>query len=458
MQRAQILNAIAPSMAERAIPEGLRRKRAAALSRFSSTRDQFTPTRINIYFSILCFFFPPVLGSVVSFVFNGGGLWSVLLIALKKRRFNIDPPMLAMTIAIYAYCGAVILASIVNNSIARDASHLLPLITFLFFLISYSTWSITHKTTLARLIILSSMAACFGALLLTAIQYYWLGMVRVEGGAGNAIVFATVTCLGVMVCMAGALSGTERARNLLVCAALAGTIAVLYSGSRIIWLAMLIAGIAVLLIHRQNFRGKNALRLLLILAGIAVGIAAFGFRIISERADFLFSDLDALTAHGDYTTALGLRAAMWHIGLAAFRDMPLFGHGVGATPLLMRQGFQEQFGMSHGFSHFHNGFLTALVEAGILGAVTLAAIFVVAARNAARVLRTSIDPIERFGATMIVVTVITYLTGGMTGILVGHDILDSVLMVFLVSGTYLASGRQMQLPDEQSLPVISAAS
>jgi O-antigen ligase len=58
---------------------------------------------------------------------------------------------------------------------------------------------------------------------------------------------------------------------------------------------------------------------------------------------------------------------------------------------------------------------------------------------------------------MIVVTVITYLIGGLTGILVGHDILDSTLMVFLVCGTYLASGRQQPLPQGQGLPATPAA-
>ena len=56
---------------------------------------------------------------------------------------------------------------------------------------------------------------------------------------------------------------------------------------------------------------------------------------------------------------------------------------------------------------------------------------------------------------MIVVVVITYLISGMTGILVGHDILDSMLMVFLVSGTYLASGRQAPLPQEQAFPPLA---
>ncbi|MEI9428633.1 O-antigen ligase family protein [Mesorhizobium sp. Cs1299R1N3] len=420
------------------------------MNRLSSIRQQFTPSRINIYFSILCFFSPPVLGSVVSFVFNGGGLWSVLLIALKRRRFNVDRAMMALTIAIYAYCASNVLASLVNHAIVKDARHLIPLITFLFFPISYSTWSITQKTTLVRIIVLASMAACFGALLLAVYQQYRLG-IRAEGGAGNAIVFAEVLCLAVVTCVAAALSGIERYRIALICAALGGTVAIIYSGTRIVWLALLIAGIAVLLINQQRLRGRNAVRVLLLLAAIGVTIAFFGFQTIAGRVAFLHSDWDALAAHGDHTTALGSRVALWDIGLKAFREMPFFGHGVGATHVLIKQGFQDQFGMDEGFSHFHNGFLTALVQAGILGAVTLAAIFVVAARNAARVLRDSADPIERFGATMIVAVVITYLTAGMTGILIGHDILDSVFMVFLVSGTYLACGRQAALVEARTV-------
>lgn len=390
----------------------------------------------------------------MSFVFNGGGLWSVLLIALKKRRFNIDRAMMALTIAIYAYCAANVMASVVNNTIVRDAPRLIPLVTFLFFPLSYSTWSITQKTTLVRIIMLSSMAACFVALLLAITQQYGLG-IRAKGGAGNAIVFAEVLCLAVVVCVAGALSGIERHRVAFVCAALCGTIAIIYSGTRIAWLVLLIASIAVLLINQQRLRGRNAVRLLLLLLAIGIIIAAVGFQTIWGRVEFLRSDWEALAIHGDYTTALGLRVALWDIGLKAFREMPLFGHGVGATQLLIKQGFQNQFGMDAGFNHFHNGFLTALVQAGILGAVTLAAIFIVAARNAALVLRNSADPIERFGATMIVIVVITYLIAGMTGILIGHDILDSVLMVFLVSGTYLASGRQALLAEEQTRPPLT---
>jgi len=112
--------------------------------------------------------------------------------------------------------------------------------------------------------------------------------------------------------------------------------------------------------------------LLPVAGALLIAIVTVGYPIISERADFLFSDWNALATKGDHSTALGLRVALWQIGLGAFRDAPIFGHGIAASQALMHQGFQDQFGLDRGFSHFHNGFLTALVQAGLLGAITLA--------------------------------------------------------------------------------------
>lgn len=414
--------------------------RSKPLNPFTQFRRHLTPAQINIYFTAACFFSPPVLGSTASFVFNGGAVWSVLLLALGRRRLNVDRAMAAMTIAICAYCAAMVLASIVNGALRTDLRLLLPLVTLMFFPVSYSTWSITDKAALVRVAVLASAAACVGALALSLVQYHWIGM-RAEGGAGNAIVFATVTCLAVTLCIAGAMSGIVDGWKPLTAAAVAGAIAIVYSGSRMIWLALPVAALAILIVNRGRFATVSPLRLAAIAGAVVVVILAAGFPIIMDRADFLFSDWAALAGKGDHSTALGLRVAMWEIGLKAFREMPVFGHGISASRELMTQGFHDQFAMDQGFSHFHNGFLTALVEAGLLGALALAAIFVVAAWNATRVLRLSADAVERFGATMVVVTVITYLIGGLTGIMVGHDLLDATLMIFLVSGTYLASGK-----------------
>jgi len=72
--------------------------------------------------------------------------------------------------------------------------------------------------------------------------------------------------------------------------------------------------------------------------------------------------------------------------------------------------------------------------------------------RAAGVPRSRGEPVLRFGATMTVDAATTYLKAGMAGILAGQDTLDSVLMVFLISGTYLASGRQALLVEDQAIP------
>ncbi|WP_189546218.1 O-antigen ligase family protein [Mesorhizobium sp. M2E.F.Ca.ET.209.01.1.1] len=398
--------------------------------------------QVNRYFSVACFFSPPVLGSVVSFVFHGGALWSLVLLAMGRRRLNIDRPMLAMSIAIYAYCAAQIGASVVNGTLRADITHFLPLITLLLFPVSYSTWSITDKADLAQLAVLSSAAACFGALALALIQYHWVGMLRAEGGAGNPIVFATVTSLAVMICLAGALSGIEQAWKPLIAAALAGAIATVYSGSRMVWVALPIAVAAVLVINRKRLTRSDMSRLLAVTGACVLLTVATTFPILADRTQVLLDNWHSLTTKGDYSTPLGLRVGLWEVGYDAFRQAPFFGHGMSASRAISEQGFKDRFGIN-GLSHFHNGFLTASVQAGLAGALALAAIFAVALVNAVRVLGLSVEPTERFGATMIVLTVIIYLVGGLAGMLVGHDILDSTLMIFLISGTYLACGRKI---------------
>lgn len=404
-----------------------------------------------LYFSACVFILPPILGSTVSFLFNGSGIWSVWALLFKKRRWNPDRPMLVLSSALYAYCAAYLLSSFVNNSFGRDSSHLLSLATFLFFPLSYSTWSIVDKHMLARAIKLACAAACWGALILALVQFYWLGM-RPKGGAGNAIIFASVACLSAMVCLSAAISTTPKLTALFVGAATAGTIAVIYSGTRIVWSALPLIAITVLLINRRNFRIKHPIHFALILTAISTLIVIIGLQVIPHRSEQLFSNWIALDEHRNFGTPLGLRVALWDVGFTAFKEMPIFGHGMQATVPIIKKGLHDQFGLDFVFTHFHNGFITALVEAGILGAVALAAVFFVAARNAFVVLRNSNDPNERFGATMIIITVLTYLIAGMTGIIVGHDILDSVLMVFLVTGTYLASGKRAELPSEQITP------
>ena len=154
-----------------------------------------------------------------------------------------------------------------------------------------------------------------------------------------------------------------------------------------------------------------------------------------------------MSEHGNYDSSLGRRAELWEIGLSAVRESPIVGHGPQATKALIKDGF-EKVGVEATYTHFHNGFLTAWVETGILGVLSLAAVFVVAACLGVRTLATTATSAEaRLGAVILIAVATTYVVSGLTGILVGHDILDAMLMAYLASGIYLAAGTSM-LPNE----------
>jgi O-antigen ligase len=223
------------------------KKNAPLLSRLLFHDDRRTEI-----FTYVCFSTAPILGSVASIAVNvggGGGVLEVLrgIIPVSRDRF-----LLYLTIPIYLYCAAYLLALAVNPAPGWD--HLLPLLTFLLFPFLYSSWCLSRKATVARSAINASMIACYGALVLAIVQFHIYGM-RAEGGAGNAIVFATMTCMAASIALAGAFTRQGMAAVPLFAAYCAGSIAILYSGSRMTWLALFLSTAAVLWIYRKRRHG-----------------------------------------------------------------------------------------------------------------------------------------------------------------------------------------------------------
>lgn len=369
----------------------------------------------------------------------------MLTILAKKKRFNPDPDMIALTVALYAYCAAYLLASVVNGTLIPDAPKLLGLITLALFPFCYSSWCVSDKAAIKGATLVGAMIASYSGLLIALYQTYVLNL-RAEGGAGNAIIFATVTCVAALLSLAGAVGERGTSRLLYFGAFLAGILATVLSSSRIVWVAFVVGCGIVFLINRRSLRQRISLTSIVLALAAALLMAAAGYRTIGSRVSSFLTEWTALSTGGPVETSLGFRVTLWDIAVRAFAEMPFFGHGIINTRLLISSRLQETLGTSESFTHLHNGFLTAAVEAGLLAALALAAIFIVAARNATHVLRTSSDPIERYGATMIWIVVVTYLICGMTGILIGHDILDAVLMIFLIVGTYLSSGTSLPEP------------
>lgn len=394
--------------------------------------------RSQIY-TYICFASAPVLGSVVSVAVIVGGVGGVLEILKGLMPISRDRFLLYATVPLYLYCASYLVALAANPM--PDWHAAVPVVPLLLFPFLYSSWCLSRKETIARSVVTASMIACYGALVLAAIQFHGQG-VRAEGGAGNPIVFAAVTCMAATVVLAGAFMRNGMAAVLLFGAYCAGSIAILYSGSRATWLALFLSTVAVLWIFRERRHALSS-ALAVSCAALAIGAVTFaGAQIIPSRVQALVTDWRLMSEHENYNTSLGRRAELWRIGLSAVEESPLLGHGPQAMKPLIRDGF-EKAGLDAGFTHLHNGFLTAWVEAGIVGMLSLVAVFVVAGYLAMRTLATTSAADARLGAILLIALVTTYFVNGLFGIIVGHDILDTVLVAFLAVGIYLSAGTSM---------------
>ncbi len=393
-------------------------------------------------FTLACFSLAPIAGSAVSFVVNAGAVGGVIERIRGIIRLSRDRAMRLIAIPIYIYCGAYILALAANP--APKWTLLLPVVTLLLFPFLYSSWCLSRHPTIARSAINGSMIACYGALLLAFAQFHFLGQ-RAEGGAGNAIIFAMVTTMASTIALAGAFSRSGMSATLLFGAYFAGSIAVLYSGARMSWVALFIASGTLLWVYRDRRHAWNST---IAVSGAMIGVLAVtlvAMQVIPARISALGKDIHELTTKGNFDTSLGNRGKLWEFAMEAVREKPFLGHGPQASKTRIRNEF-EKLGVGTRYTHFHNGFLTAWVEAGLLGLLSLAGIFVAAATIAVRTLARTDNDNQRLGASILLSAVIVYVVNGLTGILIGHDILDAMLVTYLCVGTYLAAGTSILKP------------
>ncbi|MCT7375653.1 O-antigen ligase family protein [Chelativorans salis] len=396
---------------------------------------------VNRLFTFACFSTPPPLGSVVSFIWHGGALWCTFEIVSGRRRFSTDRYMLLSAILLYTYVAAGLLSFLLNDPRWESAHTLIPLATLFFFPFSYSIWSISHKDDLTSAAALASMTASYGALALALVQHFILGM-RVEGGAGNALVFATVTCMIGSVSLAGALMLTTRWQIPMAGGYLAAVLAVLLSGSRSVWLVMAVVSLAILLVGYRQLRTLLKGRLIKTVAAIAV-IATLSSGVLLSRVESLSANWAEMAENGEYDSSLGLRLALWKVGADRFLERPLLGNGPHHTRQLIENGLADDFDLSARFTHFHNGFLTLLVETGLIGGGAVIMLFLLVAWVAIRTLATSREETARFGAIVLLIFFLNYTLGGSFNLILGHDIIDTMFMIFLIAGLFLARGTSM---------------
>lgn len=396
----------------------------------------------NRYFTMAVFAVPPVAGSAVSFLYNGGAIWALVSILRGRCALSREPHFRATVAVLYVYSAAMIFSALINPNLKESVRSLVGLGSLMLFPFAYSTWRISDRKQIVDACLIGCAAASVGGLIYAMYQVHMVPYIwRAEGGAGNPLIFANVVALAGGISLIGAFQYRGWRRAALLGAFLASSLAVVYTVSRG---PLVLVGVNVLLVAAIHMpRGRAAVPVIAALAAFAAIVVVFMMSdatLIERRLSATIDEFANLFQDGDLKSSTGVRAALWQAGIDLWLERPLFGHGAGNTRELLNLRVMEGFGMDLHFSHFHNVFVTTLVEGGLLALAGLLAMIAVPVYTAVRALSRTDRETVRFGATLLLVFFAMFVITGMTNIVLHHDIMDAVFMCCLAVGLFLTVG------------------
>lgn len=242
-------------------------------------------------------------------------------------------------------------------------------------------------------------------ILIVAMTYWGRGSVVDIGGRYNAVAFANMTLLfGSMSLLSigwGALSRWPRAEAALKILAFALSVwATWLSLTRSSWMLLPILAVVFLLGLRgwsTRHKGYCALAVSVVLIVSAVGIWNF-----SSRMQSVATELQGFSTSADRDTSFGIRLQLWHASLLMFQKSPVVG--VGPSNFrnelleLQKQGVVSKE-VVEGYGEPHNDLLAALSGYGLLGLLSILALYLVPAVVFLRRLASD-DRVIRIGAQM----------------------------------------------------------
>lgn len=356
-------------------------------------------------------------GSVTTILLIASILWALISLVLKRfpPAFSKQDLFLIVPAIIYVLVQLVAMSINAETGLTPVLRKLATLLPFLLFWVVLSRLRVTSGRSLFQSFVLG--AAFCGILALPVA--IWQGIImhqRAEGGAGNALPFALICAIFAVVSLLNLLSEVKWRRIVGFIGFVAGFVCLLLSQSRGMLPVPVLAVVLFAFFFPATIKPWMNIKGALVVAVVAVIVVWFGINSaerIRETISFLTSERAGATDH-----SYSVRMDLWKHGLELIQQNPILGHGI-----QNRRALIEQIGME--FSHFHNGFITALVDAGIVGFLSLVALLcapLVAALNATR------DDFYRQRLFVTLVLTATYTVGGLTNFIFGHDIYDSIFL------------------------------
>lgn len=359
-------------------------------------------------------------GSVMTGLLAAAAVWAAFYATIGRVRPRFDGGIAILTLAILGYVGVNSLFFTVNYGATEMSSliaagKLAPQLLFIGTIPFMWRLALTSGEDLLRAMSRASAIGAIAVLPVAAYQLFVLGL-RAEGGSGNAIPFAMICAFLSLSSLIGLLDEDKRYRALALAGFVSATLCIFLAKTKgLMPVPVLGALLFLVAFYRKKLSAAEITAALVTLAALTA-LALY----LTGSHDRLLSMVAAMESGGGagVDASYAHRLDLWKHALPAIGDHLWSGHG-----LQNRRAVIQSFG--YGYSHLHNGFLTAMLDNGLFGLVSLLCLLCAPLIIAFKAAADSLWSRRLFLAFALV---LTYAMGGMTNFIFGHDIYDSLFL------------------------------
>ena len=288
-------------------------------------------------------------------------------------------------------------------------------------------------------------------LLITMMLTGGRGAVVEVGGRYNAVAFANMVLLfgGMTLLSLGWGPGSRWPRletGLKVLAAALAVCATWMSETRSSWMLLPILGL-VFLLGLRNWRRRHKVYCALAVS-VALVVSAAAIWTFSSRMQEITHDVQGFATSANRDTSFGIRLQLWHAAILMFEKSPVVGIGPSKfrdeLRVLQGQGSVTQE-VVDGFGEPHNDLLAAMAGYGLLGLLSMLALYLVPAGVFFRRLASD-DRVIRVGAQMGLLFCLSYCAFSMTEMMFRNMRSVPTYALIMVALIALTTARPQRIP------------
>ncbi|TBB30936.1 O-antigen ligase family protein [Rhizobium ruizarguesonis] len=305
-----------------------------------------------------------------SFILLASMVWGAYCLATGSLALNLSRSDRLVAIGMSIYPLVMIASIFINPPYSEELDWIFRLLPF------FSVWLILPRMrqspdgSLVPLFILGAGIGMIVTFLFSLLQIMFL-MERAEAGTSNAALLGVIGVLFGGIALLNVQSPRSVEQRIAILGYAAGLGCVLLSGTRSAWLVIPVH-IVIFLWYFRKHSFHLSLRSLAITSSLLLaGLIALGSGQVLHRIEALQENLTSLERSDGEITSIGARFALYKGALSAISKDPLTGYGPQNRMASVLAELPENIRPQLPYSHVHNGFLTAGIDAGVFGIAAL---------------------------------------------------------------------------------------